>query len=47
MAIRTLPEMVAFVPSKGHGVNEVMKQFDVRNVTRGVHAILDVLMKGR
>jgi hypothetical protein len=42
LAIQAFSEMVAFVPSEGHCVNQEMKQFDVRNVTRGVHAILDV-----
>ncbi len=45
MAIQALSEMVAFVPGERHGVNQEMKQFDVRNVTRGVHAILDVTIE--
>jgi hypothetical protein len=38
--------MVAFVPSEGHGVNQVMKQFDVRNVTCRVHNTLDASNEG-
>ena len=41
LAVQTLTDMVAFGPSEGHGVNQIMKEFDCRNMACWVHMDLD------